>query len=204
MAPLRSLVAAATTLLLLSTANAQFEILVPPSLEGSNVHKELQLQGACGGGVPDLASNPTTDFHVDGDAIALQLDGPQCNVLMGATLNERADGGWAQMFPIVQVTGGPGNFCQPAATAPREWIGKKAIIGIACKGPDAQRYQVGSDLFYLPYLGGGNPLLIVVCAMQKSVRPSSSSKASTRRSAPSAPTERGSVCATQTTRSSRA
>jgi hypothetical protein len=89
-------------------------------------------------------SNPTTDFHVDGDSVAILLGQPQANILIGATLNSRADGGWAQLFPIVQVSG-QGNFCQPAVTAPKEWVGKKGIVGIVCKGPDAQRYQVGSD-----------------------------------------------------------
>lgn len=158
MAPLRSLLAA--TLFLLSTANAQFELLLPPSLEGNNVHKEIQTTGACGGGVPDLASNPTTDFHVDGDAVALSLDHPQAtNVLMGATLNGHADGGWAQLFPVVQVSGG-GNFCQPAVTAPREWAGKKGIMGIVCKDPDGtQRYQVSSQLLVLGRGGGDSVLL---------------------------------------------
>ncbi len=192
MAPLRSLVAA--TLLFLSAANAQFELLLPPSLEGDYVTKKLETTGACGGGVPDLMSNPTTDFHVDGDAVAILLDQPQCNVLMGATLDAHADGGWAQLFPVIQVSG-PGNFCQPAVTAPKEWVGKKAIIGIVCKAPDnTQRYQVRSEL------ETGRRVLLLTC---KSVLPSTLSRAPTRQSALCAATELESACASPTTRPSQ-
>ena len=139
MTPLRSLVAAA--LLVLPTANAYFELLQPPSLEGANLNKDLETNGACGGGVPDLSS--TTDFHVDGDSIAIFLGQSQANILIGATLNPQANGGWAQLYPLVQQSGA-GNFCQPAVTAPKEWAGKKGLIGIVCE-TDVQRYQVGSD-----------------------------------------------------------
>ncbi|KAG7284923.1 hypothetical protein NEMBOFW57_009538 [Staphylotrichum longicolle] len=115
MAPLCSIVAA--TLLFLLTANAYFELLQPPSLEGAKLNKDLETNGACGGGVPDLSS--TTDFHVDGDSVAIFLGQPQANILIGATLNPQANGGWAQLYPLVQQRG-LGNFCQPAVTAPKD------------------------------------------------------------------------------------
>lgn len=142
MAPLRSLIAA--TLLFLFTANAQFELLLPPPLEGDKVNKDLEATGPCGGGVPDLSSNTATDFHVGGDSVAILLGQPQANILIGATLDSHAASNWTQLLPIIKQSG-RGNFCEPAVTVPKEWAGKKGFIGVVSKAPDAERYQVGPD-----------------------------------------------------------
>ncbi|KAK4031825.1 hypothetical protein C8A01DRAFT_21017 [Parachaetomium inaequale] len=144
MAPLRSLVAA--TLLFLSTANAQFELLLPLPLEGDKMNKDLEPAGPCGGGVPDLSSNTATDFHVDGDSVAIRLGQPQANIMIGATLDSHAASNWTALFPIVKQSG-QGNFCEPAITVPKEWAGKKGFIGVVSKTSDAERYQCAAVNF---------------------------------------------------------
>jgi hypothetical protein len=139
MAPIRSLAAAT---LLLSAANAHFALVAPTPLEGDNMNEDLQPNGPCGGGVPNLDQNTATDFHVGGDAVALMLGHPQANFLIRATLDSGAQGNWTQLFPIFMQSG-RGNLCEPAVTAPEEWAGKKGIIGIACAAPDGMLFQVG-------------------------------------------------------------
>ncbi|KAK4152088.1 hypothetical protein C8A00DRAFT_16569 [Chaetomidium leptoderma] len=144
MAPIRSLVAA--TLLFLSAANAHFELNQPPSLEGDKMNEDLEATGPCGGGVADLSKNTATDFHVDGDAVGVLLGHPQAKFLIRATLDTKAAGNWTQLYPIF-LQSGRGNFCEPAVTAPKEWVGKKGIIGIACAAPDGMLFQCAAVNF---------------------------------------------------------
>jgi hypothetical protein len=143
MAPIRSLAAAA---LLLSAANAHFSLVAPAPLEGDSMNEDLQPNGPCGGGVPNLDENTATDFHVGGDAVALLLGHPQASFLVRATLDPGAQGNWTQLFPVFMQSG-RGSFCEPAVTAPEEWAGQKGIIGIACAAPDGMLFQVGSSGF---------------------------------------------------------
>jgi hypothetical protein len=140
---LRSLAAAT---LLLSAANAHFSLEAPPPLEGDSMNEDLQPNGPCGGGVPDLSQNEATDFHVGGDAVALALGHPQANFLIRATLDSGAKGNWTQLFPIFMQSG-RGNLCEPAVTAPEEWAGQKGFIGIACAAPDGMLFQCAAVNF---------------------------------------------------------
>lgn len=142
MAPLRSL--AASALLFLSAANAHFNLNLPASLEGNSFDEEKEPNAPCGGGNPDISSNTATDFHVDGDAVAVKLGHPQANFLIRATLDPHAAGNWTQLFPIVQQSG-LGSFCEKSVTAPKEWVGKKGFISVVCDAPDGLLWQV-SDL----------------------------------------------------------
>ncbi|KAK3323053.1 hypothetical protein B0H66DRAFT_555731 [Apodospora peruviana] len=138
MAPLHTLVKA--TLLFFSTASAHFVLLNPPSLEGENIDEDKLANGPCGAITPDLAKNDATDFHVDGDFISVQLTHPQASWLFRGTVEETAKNNWTQLFPIVSQTG-LGKLCEPAVTAPKAWIGKKGVIGVACKGEDGLLFQ---------------------------------------------------------------
>ncbi len=140
MAPLRSLAAAG--LLMLSSASAQFLLNFPPSMEGAEVSFDMQTTGACGGGIPNLPANPAVDFHIDGDVVALDIKQDEGNILFGATTDAHANGGWQQLYPVVQVKG-QGTYCQKGVTAPKEWLGKMGIVGIVLKKGEEQRYQVG-------------------------------------------------------------
>ncbi|KAK3906029.1 hypothetical protein C8A05DRAFT_12194 [Staphylotrichum tortipilum] len=144
MAPLRSLATAG--LLFLSGASAQFLLNFPPSLEGKEVSLDLQTTGACGGGIPNLPSNAAVDFHIDGDVVALDIKQDTGNILFGATLDAHANGGWQQLYPIVQIQG-QGTYCQKGVIAPKEWLGKMGIIGIVLKVGEQQRYQCAAVNF---------------------------------------------------------
>jgi len=138
MAPLRALATAA--LLFLSTANAHFVMVDPPSLEGGSVNEDKQGTGPCGGTLPDLSKRAATDFHVDGDSIALRLGHPQSKWLIRGTLEDQASGNWTQLFPIV-LQSGLGNFCEPLVTVPGSWVNRTGVIGIVANAPDGTLYQ---------------------------------------------------------------
>jgi hypothetical protein len=146
MAPIGTLLA---SLLFLGAAHAHFELVLPPPLEGDRMDDRLQPNPPCGGGNADLSSATTTDFHVDGDAVALLLGHPQASFLIRATLDSKAQGNWTQLFPIFTQSG-RGAMCEPQVTAPKEWVGKKGFIGIACDAPDGMLYQVGFLAVFLP------------------------------------------------------
>ncbi|KXX81836.1 hypothetical protein MMYC01_201828 [Madurella mycetomatis] len=136
----------ATTAIFLSAANAHFELLRPPPLEGDSMNDDLQANAPCGGGVADLSQDIASDFHVDGDAVAVFLGHAQATWLIRATLDSSAEGNWTQLFPIVTQSG-RGEFCEPAVVAPREWVGRKGIISTVCKAPDGLLYQCAAVNF---------------------------------------------------------
>jgi hypothetical protein len=177
MAPLRSLATAG--LLFLSAASAQFLLNFPPSLEGKEVSLEMQTNGACGGGTPNLPSNAAIDFHIDGDVVALDIKQDEGNILFGATLDAHANGGWQQLYPIVQVQG-QGTYCQKGVTAPKEWLGKMGFVGIVLKAGETQRYQVGSDRLLCRLF------CLLLTNPPPSAPPSTSLRVSTRQSATAA------------------
>lgn len=146
MAPLATIVAA--TLSLLSTASAHFVLLNPPSLEGATLDDKKEGNGPCGALLPDLTKTPAYDFHVDGDFLSVQNGHPQSNWLFRATLEDKAAGNWTQIYPLVQQAG-IGNYCQVMVSAPKEWVGKKGVIGVVGNAPDGLLYQVCCPLFFI-------------------------------------------------------
>ncbi|KAK4202159.1 hypothetical protein QBC40DRAFT_169939 [Triangularia verruculosa] len=142
MASLRSVLA--TGLLLLSTtANAHFELHHPTPLTGD---QSKQATAPCGGGNPEIDQNTATDFHVEGDYVQIFNGHAQGHWLIRATLDPKAAGDWEQLFPIVQQTG-RGNFCEPAVTAPSEWVGKKGFLGIGGNAGDGILYACAAVNF---------------------------------------------------------
>lgn len=162
MAPIRSLAAAG--LLFLSSASAQFLLNFPPSMEGAEVSFDMQTTGACGGGIPNLPSNPAVDFHIDGDVVALDIKQDEGNILFGATTDAHANGGWQQLYPVVQVKG-QGTYCQKGVTAPKEWLGKMGIVGIVLKKGEEQRYQCAA----VNFVAGVNTALRTGCTNSTTV-----------------------------------
>ncbi|KAK1756453.1 hypothetical protein QBC47DRAFT_413007 [Echria macrotheca] len=138
MAPLRAI--AAATLLFLSTVNAHFVLISPPSLEGTTVDEDKEGNAPCGADTADLSKKTTNSFHVDGDFIALLSGHPQINYLIRGTLEDKGSGNWTQLFPIFTQSG-LGNFCEPSVSVPKEWAGKKGIIGVVADAPDGTLYQ---------------------------------------------------------------
>ncbi len=136
MAPLSYLV---STVVLLSAANAHFNLNSPPSI---GFVEDNEDQSPCGGFTPDFSKTPA-DFHVGGEPVATFLGHPQANWLYRATLDETASGNWTQLFPIVQQSGN-GNFCETSVTADPSWVGKKGVFSVVCDTQDGVLYQVRS------------------------------------------------------------
>ncbi|KAJ4380407.1 hypothetical protein N0V85_008755 [Neurospora sp. IMI 360204] len=113
----------------------------PPSLEGSNIDEDKEPNAPCGAKTPNLSSDTTTtDFHVDGDFIALYGGHPQFNWLYRASVQEVGEGNWTQLYPILQQSG-LGDLCSPLVKAPKEWVGKKGVVGVAGVGGDGTLFQ---------------------------------------------------------------
>ena len=139
MAPLCPLPTAA--LLFLSSSNAHFILVHPQSIEGDSINEDREGNAPCGAVLPDLTKDTTNDFHVEGDLISVRLGHPQANYLFRATLEDKASGNWTQIFPIIMQSG-LGTLCEPAVAVPKEWAGKKGVIGVAANAPDGILYQV--------------------------------------------------------------
>lgn len=130
------------TVLLAAGAAAHFTMVTPPSIGFSD---ENEGAAPCGGFTPDLSGNDLTEFHVEGDAIAMLNGHPQSNWLFrGASFGNGTAtqcSAWTQLFPIVQQSGF-NTFCEPAVTAPAEWVGTKGVISVVASAVDGLLYQV--------------------------------------------------------------
>lgn len=124
-----------STLIGLSTAH--FELKYPKSIGFRDADQD---QGPCGGFTPDL-SKDLVEFHVGGEAIALRSTHPQGNWLFRVTLDEKAESGWEQIFPIVQQSG-LGDFCEPQVTLSEDFVGKKGVVSVVSSAVDGLLYQV--------------------------------------------------------------
>ena len=126
--------------LLLSQVSAHFILQYPKSL-GFDDDKEGDAP--CGGF--DVTTNNASDFHVDGDAVALTSTHPQANWLFRATLDKTAAGNWTDLLPAVSESG-LGAFCEPALTVPSSWAGSSGIVQVIQHGDDGELYQVRFSL----------------------------------------------------------
>ena len=132
-----SSISLATTLALLSTADAHFNLNAPPSIGFDEDNEGI---APCGGFTPDFSKN-VTDFHVGGEPVATFLGHPQGNWLYRASLDQKAGGNWTQLFPIVQQSG-LGAFCEPSIAVNPSWAGKQGILGVVVDTQDGILYQV--------------------------------------------------------------
>jgi hypothetical protein len=127
-----------STALLCGISLAHFEVKYPDSI---GFKDDDEGESPCGGFTPDLSKDKLVDFHVGGEAIALRSTHQQGNWLFRVTLNEKADGDWEQVFPIVQQSG-LGDFCQPQVTVPEKYAGKKGWVNVVSSAVDGLLYQV--------------------------------------------------------------
>ncbi|KAF5682748.1 gpi anchored protein [Fusarium circinatum] len=126
-----------STALLCGVSSAHFLVKYPESI---GFKDDNEGESPCGGFTPDLSKDKLVDFHVGGEAIALQSTHQQGNWLFRVTLNEKADGDWEQVFPIVQQSG-LGNFCEPQITVPEKYAGKKGWVNVVSSAVDGLLYQ---------------------------------------------------------------
>ncbi|KAI8721303.1 hypothetical protein NCS52_00577500 [Fusarium sp. LHS14.1] len=116
---------------------AHFELKYPDSIGFKDDDED---KAPCGGFTADLSKAETVDFHVGGEAIAVRSTHQQGNWLFRVTTDEKADGDWEQLFPIVQQSG-LGDFCQPQVTVPEKYVGKKGWVNVVSSAVDGLLYQ---------------------------------------------------------------
>lgn len=126
--------------LLLPLVPAHFQLAYPPTVGFSD---EDEGTGPCGGvDVTDASFSNATDFHVDGDAIALTSTHPHSEWLFRATLDRTAaSDNFTNLLPTVSQTG-LGAFCEPDLTVPAMWAGSMGVLQIQQVGSDGSLYQV--------------------------------------------------------------
>ncbi|OAA58975.1 GPI anchored cell wall protein [Niveomyces insectorum RCEF 264] len=153
---------AAAALLLAGSASAHYHLLYPATI---GFAFNVEPNGPCGGFTPDFSKDNVTDFHVDGDNIALDLLHPQGTWLFRATLDQTASSdNWTQLFPETQQVG-LGNFCEPQITVPASWAGQKGVLGVIVDAPDGLLYQCAS----VNFVSGKSPSVQSVCTNSSGV-----------------------------------
>jgi hypothetical protein len=125
--------------LAVSQSSAHFLLNYPPTIGFGDT---LELTPPCGGFTVDFIEDNVTDFHVDGDAIAVTSIHPQSIWLFRSTLDLNVTtANWTDLLPAVEQTG-IGDYCEPAVTVPGSWIGKKGVISVVQDSPTETLYQV--------------------------------------------------------------
>lgn len=128
----------ASLLVFISPSAAHFLLNYPPTI---GFDDDLESDAPCGSFTVDFSKDNVTDFHVDGDAIAVQSIHPEATWLFRATLDLTASGNWTDLLPAVQQTG-LGDFCETNVKAPSSWTGKQGVIGVVQDAADGILYQV--------------------------------------------------------------
>lgn len=126
-------------LLLPALAAAHFALNVPDAV--GPFDEDTEGTSPCGGLTPDWTKDNVTDFHVDGEPVALFLGHPTASWLFRATLDKTASTNWTMIYPVVAQTG-LGNYCQPAVAVPSSFVGSEGIIGVVANAADGLLYQV--------------------------------------------------------------
>lgn len=121
--------------LIVASANAHFILNYPTSL---GFDQNAEDSSPCGGAKLSFAS--PSNFHVDGDAIALTTLHPQSNILFRATTDQIASGNWSVLSLIAEY--GLGAFCEPALSVPASFAGSVGLLQVVQNAEDGVHYQV--------------------------------------------------------------
>ena len=153
MAPLASLPFALLALILVEYSSAHFLLHYPPTI---GFDDSLEGTPPCGSFTVDFsqdnmyvlsrihaspANSKRTDFHVEGDSIALTSIHPMATWLFRATLDQTAAGNWTNLLPAVSQTG-LGDYCERDIMIPSSWAGSKGVIQVVQDAPDGILFQV--------------------------------------------------------------
>ncbi|KAF7881570.1 uncharacterized protein EAF02_006258 [Botrytis sinoallii] len=140
MARLTALLGLATVV---SQCSAHFLLNYPPTY---GFDDDAEGTAPCGGFTVGFDNN-VTDFHVDGDSIAMTSTHPSTTWLFRAMLgNDTAAANWTNLIPSVQQTG-LGAFCEPTITVPSTFAGSQGVINVVADGPDGLLYQCAAVSF---------------------------------------------------------
>ena len=137
-----SIMAICLLALLVAQSTSHFLLNYPPTI---GFDDDLEGQAPCGSFTIDFLKDNVTNFHVDGDAIALTSTHPMATWLFRATLDQSGTGNWTTLLPAVSQTG-LGAYCERAVTVPSNWAGSKGVIQVVQDAVDGLLYQVSSLL----------------------------------------------------------
>lgn len=122
---------------LFGQASSHFLLNYPNSL---GFDDEKEDEGPCGSF--NVTFDNATDFHVNGDAIALTSTHPEADWLFRATLDKTGMGNnWTDLLPVVHQQG-LGQYCEPSLTVPANWAGQSGVVQVIQHGDDGSLYQV--------------------------------------------------------------
>lgn len=121
---------------LLSISTAHFLLNYPPTVGFSDDNEGI---APCGGFA--ISYDNATDFHVDGDAIAVTSTHPTAVWLFRATLSQTAAGNYTNLIPSVQQNA-LGAFCETGLKVNSSWAGQKGVIQVIQDATDGLLYQV--------------------------------------------------------------
>jgi len=141
------------TAVLIDQSRAHFLLNYPPTI---GFHDSLEVSAPCGSFTVDFSKDNVTDFHVNGDSLAMTSIHPMATWLFRATLDQTAAGNWTDLLPAVVQTG-LGDYCETNITVPATWAGSKGVIQVVQDAPDGILYQVSLPLllirFWLSFRG---------------------------------------------------
>jgi len=136
-------VALLALVLVISPSTAHFMLNYPPTI---GFDDSLEHTSPCGSFTVQFSTDNVTDFHVDGNAIAVTSIHPQATWLFRATLDLTAASNWTSLLPAIQQTG-LGAYCEPGVTVPSSWAGQKGVIGVVQDAPDGILFQCSAVNF---------------------------------------------------------
>lgn len=129
------------SLALISTASAHFLLPYPNSAGFDDDNEGI---APCGGFA--VTYDNATDFHVDGDSIALVSTHPTADWLIRATLDQTAFSGYQNLL-LSFVQTGLGAFCETGVKVNSSWAGQKGVIQVVQDATDGFLYQVSARTY---------------------------------------------------------
>ena len=121
-------------------SSQHFYLNYPPTI---GFDDSLEGTPPCGSFTVDFSTDNVTDFHVNGDSLALTSIHPQATWLFRATLDQTAGGNWTDLLPAIQQTG-LGNFCERDVRVPASFAGQKGVVQVVQDAPDGILFQVSN------------------------------------------------------------
>jgi hypothetical protein len=119
-------------------STADFLLNYPPAIGFDN---GFEGTPPCGSFSVDFPTDNVTDFHVGGDALAMNSLSSKATWLFRATLDLTASGNLTTLLPAIAQTG-LGDYCERDVMVPVSWAGSKGVLQVVQDAQDGILYQV--------------------------------------------------------------
>jgi len=129
-------------------STAHFYLNYPPTIGFDDA---LEATPPCGSFTVDFSKDNVTDFHVDGDSLAMTSIHPEATWLFRATLDQTASGNWTDLLPAIRQIG-LGDYCERDVMVPASFAGSKGVIQVVQDAPDGILYQVRKGFWSISIL----------------------------------------------------